>query len=318
MKFITAFFMAWGNFLSIPCPVRKWEDKLKKEMLKMLPSVGLVVGLLWFLLAFVLWKIKLPELISGFLMTAYIYMVTGFLHLDGFMDCRDAIMSRRSLEERQRILKDSRVGAFAVISVVFLILGMFAAITSYLTIVKERDSAYGWIYLLPFLVIPVTSRHEAGVDVLRFKPMETSQYVTLNSEEPDREGQGESQKPTSKKASAKKTKEPVAIAPLAMVIQSAIYILVPFIIGLMVSGNAYVDNLDSGDLVKTLSSREAMFLIPFNLSWACAISATFISIKVSKDQLGGMNGDIAGQGICIGELAGVMAALAGLFFTRSI
>ena len=39
------------------------------------------------------------------------------------MDCNDAIMSRRPLEERQRILKDSTVGAFAVVTVVFA-LGM--------------------------------------------------------------------------------------------------------------------------------------------------------------------------------------------------
>ena len=30
MKYVTAFFMAWGNFLKIPCPVKKWDEKLNK------------------------------------------------------------------------------------------------------------------------------------------------------------------------------------------------------------------------------------------------------------------------------------------------
>mgnify|MGYP002446176900 CR=1 FL=1 len=36
------------------------------------------------------------------------------------------ILSRRPLEDRQRILKDSHTGAFAVISIVFYILAYFA------------------------------------------------------------------------------------------------------------------------------------------------------------------------------------------------
>ena len=47
MKFITAFFMAWGNFITLPCPSRKWDNKLKNLMLAMLPSVGVVVGVLF-------------------------------------------------------------------------------------------------------------------------------------------------------------------------------------------------------------------------------------------------------------------------------
>ena len=37
-------------------------------------------------------------------------------------------MSRRSLEERQRILKDTHTGAFAVISAIFMILGLVCVI----------------------------------------------------------------------------------------------------------------------------------------------------------------------------------------------
>lgn len=290
-KYLTAFFMAWGNFLSIPCPVKRWDENLRKEMLKMLPSVGLVVGLIWFALAVLLWKIKLPYILSGFFLTAYIYFVTGFLHLDGFMDCRDAIMSRRDLAERQRILKDSHVGAFGVISVVLLILGMFAGLSAYMFIVSEitekldaGGSPYLWRYFLPLVVLPVVTRHWAGAEVIKRRPMETSQYVN-----------------TWKKSE----KESSSIAPGVMVVQTLIYVLVPFAIMLLLDikgGESLSENAG-------LSQYTAFGLFrTFAASIALAMIATNRGIKKAVKSLGGMNGDIAGYGICLGEVWGVIAA----------
>ena len=47
MKIITGLFMAWGNFLSLPCPVKKWDNDLKNYMLGFLPTVGMIIGVLW-------------------------------------------------------------------------------------------------------------------------------------------------------------------------------------------------------------------------------------------------------------------------------
>lgn len=55
-------------------------------------------------------------------MAALPWLVTGFMHLDGYMDVCDAVLSRRELATRQRILKDSHCGAFAVIGMVLLAL----------------------------------------------------------------------------------------------------------------------------------------------------------------------------------------------------
>ena len=46
------------------------------------------------------------------------------------MDVCDAVMSRRDMETRQRILKDSHCGAFAVICMVLLALGQWSAFLS--------------------------------------------------------------------------------------------------------------------------------------------------------------------------------------------
>ena len=57
---------------------------------------------------------------AGAVLAGWPWLATGFLHLDGFMDSCDAILSRRDLEERRRILKDPHTGSFAVISLVIL------------------------------------------------------------------------------------------------------------------------------------------------------------------------------------------------------
>lgn len=171
MKFIIGFFMAWGNFITLPCPYKRWDNNLKNMMLAMLPGVGVVVGVLWMLLYAVLDWIVLPPMIASLIMIYYIFAVCGFMHMDGFMDCNDAIMSRRPLEDRQRILKDSLVGAFAVVTAVFLILAWFAAMTTVMT-----NNVLN-IFDLNLLLIPVLSRGVSGLHVLTCKPIGHSQYV---------------------------------------------------------------------------------------------------------------------------------------------
>ena len=45
MKIITGLFMAWGNFLSLPCPVKKWDNDLKNYMLGFLPGFPYLGGM---------------------------------------------------------------------------------------------------------------------------------------------------------------------------------------------------------------------------------------------------------------------------------
>lgn len=167
MKFITGFFMAWGNFITLPCPYKKWDGQLKNMMLAFLPSVGLVIGVLWMALFWLLVYLQLPPILISLAMMFYIFAVCGFMHMDGFMDCNDAILSRRPLEERQRILKDSTVGAFAVVTVAFLLLGWFAAM---------QEVIYHITYV-DLLILPVVSRGIGGMSVLTYKPIGHSQYA---------------------------------------------------------------------------------------------------------------------------------------------
>lgn len=55
-------------------------------------------------------------------------LLTGMLHLDGFVDCCDGLLGSRAVERRLEILRDSRVGAYGAIGAVLLLLTQFAAL----------------------------------------------------------------------------------------------------------------------------------------------------------------------------------------------
>jgi adenosylcobinamide-GDP ribazoletransferase len=65
-------------------------------------------------------------------------IVTGAMHLDGFADTCDGIAGHKSVEERWRVMHDSRTGAFGVVGVVLLLLVKYVALnnipTEYITV----------------------------------------------------------------------------------------------------------------------------------------------------------------------------------------
>ena len=161
-----ALFMCQSMFCAIPSPYQGWDEKAKNKILLFLPVVGLEIGLLWSLAGYLCSLLGLPVLVAGFLMCAYPYLITGFMHLDGFMDVTDAVKSWRDLERRREILKDSHVGSFSVIAVVLLIGAQFACLAS-VNLGKHFPV---------FALIPVVTRCCASLAVSCLKPMETSQY----------------------------------------------------------------------------------------------------------------------------------------------
>ena len=168
MKIFTGLFMAWGNFLTIPCPLKKWDSDLKNYMLGFLPSVGLILGMLWAAFSLLLVFIGTPFLVMSFAITFVLFAFCGFMHLDGFMDCCDAIMSRKPLEIKQQILKDSHCGAFSVVSVVFMLLAYYSCISTAISTSVD---------FIDLCLIPVLSRAVAGASILLSKPIGHSQYA---------------------------------------------------------------------------------------------------------------------------------------------
>ena len=164
--YLHAFLMCQSMFCAIPAP-QIWDEQAKDKMLLFLPIVGLEIGGIWVLLAWLCRLLSLPTLVTGLILAAYPYIATGFLHLDGYMDVTDAVKSWRSLERRREILKDSHVGSFAVIGIVLLILAQFAFFAS-----APMD-----VNFLILIFVPAVSRCCSALAVTGLKSMSTSQYA---------------------------------------------------------------------------------------------------------------------------------------------
>lgn len=158
-----AFWMCFGMFCGIPCPVQIWDEDARPDMIACLPLVGGVIGGCTVGIYALLRRLGLPW---AAVMTAAPWLLSGCIHLDGYMDCCDAVFSRREQKKRQEILKDPHVGSFAVAGTVLL------ALLSYELWRGAEAAPY-----LPLALIPVASRACAAVAVTCKKPMETSQYA---------------------------------------------------------------------------------------------------------------------------------------------
>ena len=248
MNYIYGMLMSWGMFTVIPCPYRGWKEEARGHMLVCLPIVGAIIGAIWFGVFAITGF--LPIYLRAVLITIVPWFLTGFMHLDGFMDVCDAVMSRRDLETRQKILKDSRVGAFAVICIGILMLAQFAGVLSLLQMEGNAQA---------LILIPVASRICAAFAVMNMKPMHTSQYSNLE----------------------KKSQFNVVISMLLMALIAVVVALV---------------------LLCGLST-------PIIISVLATIVVYWICTLYGNKMLGGMNGDISGYALTLGELAGIIGLI---------
>lgn len=157
--------MALSMFTIIPLPKYVWDESSARHMMKLYPFIGFIIGGLWYVVAYLLTMQQVTETLTASILLAIPFLLTGFLHLDGFMDVCDALLSRRSKEEKIRILKDSRVGAFAVISLALLFITQFSAIQS---ILIHKQS------LLFLILIPIASRSLVGYFLITKEPLSES------------------------------------------------------------------------------------------------------------------------------------------------
>ena len=167
-KLLKAFCMSFSMFCAIPTPfAHVWEDSVRSLMLVVFPFVGTVIGAIWAGAGVLMRYFGCPHLFAAAILTLLPYWLSGGIHLDGFMDCCDAVFSRRPLEKKREILKDSHVGSFAVMSLSMLLLIGFAAFASF------DGSENLWILVL----VATTSRVCSAIGVSTLRPMGHSEYA---------------------------------------------------------------------------------------------------------------------------------------------
>lgn len=115
MTLFKALFAAFSTYSIIPVPQFEWDEDVTRYAICFFPFVGVLCGgALW------LWCFEAKAFGIGAVFFAAIavslpLLVTGGIHLDGFMDTVDAVFSHQSRERRLEIMKDPNCGAFAVI-----------------------------------------------------------------------------------------------------------------------------------------------------------------------------------------------------------
>lgn len=142
-------FTALGFLTVIPHPFRSRHVGTVDvgRSLGYFPAVGLVIGLL---LAGVysLSNLLFPTAVTSAIVLVALVLITGGLHLDGFADTCDGTASHRTAEERLRIMRDSRVGAFGVIGVFLLLLVKYVSLAS----------LSGSLAVITLVLMPIVSR----------------------------------------------------------------------------------------------------------------------------------------------------------------
>lgn len=85
------------------------------------PLVGLIVGAIGGILYAIAWSLALPAMAAGLIAVAATVLVTGGLHEDGLADTADGFGGGATREEKLAIMRDSRVGAYGVLALIFSI-----------------------------------------------------------------------------------------------------------------------------------------------------------------------------------------------------
>lgn len=124
-------FLAALQFLTIiPIP---WRREVRPEELGRsagyFPVVGLIIGLILVGLNW-LFSLILPSVVVNALLIVFIVVISGALHLDGFIDTCDGIAGHKTIEDRWQVMRDSRAGGFGIIGAVLLLLVKYVSLNS--------------------------------------------------------------------------------------------------------------------------------------------------------------------------------------------
>ena len=125
MNFLYSIFAAFSMFSVLPAPQVPWEKGKIRYMLTALPFVGIVIGAMEYLWLRVCSWLAFGVVLSAAGVTLIPVLLTGGIHLDGFMDTVDALKSHAAPEKKRAILKDPHAGAFASIGLGAYLLAWF-------------------------------------------------------------------------------------------------------------------------------------------------------------------------------------------------
>jgi adenosylcobinamide-GDP ribazoletransferase len=118
---------ALGFATRLPLPATAPSPPLVRA-LRMLPLVGAIVGTLAAVVYLLGTAVGLQPALAAVVALAFQAWVTGALHEDGLADFADGVGGGSSRERKLAIMRDSRVGTFGALTLVFVVLGKVLAL----------------------------------------------------------------------------------------------------------------------------------------------------------------------------------------------
>ena len=145
MRVIRSLCIAFSTYSRIPVPQVEWSEENRKYSMCFFPLIGAVIGLLMWGWLYLCGVLAISPMLKGAVGALLPILVTGGIHMDGFMDTSDALASWQSKERRLEILKDSHVGAFAV-------LGCTAYLLLHAALLSEATATSGALLCCVFVL----------------------------------------------------------------------------------------------------------------------------------------------------------------------
>lgn len=154
MSIIKSLVIAFSMYSKIPMPHLELDEKDMKYVMGFFPLIGLITGALvygWIYAGEILY---VPDISRTLILIILPVIITGGIHVDGYMDTCDALNSYGDREKKLAILKDSHIGAFAVIKLVVYYAIYYAA--AYI-IVQRAENVQFIIVALTFYLSRIIS-----------------------------------------------------------------------------------------------------------------------------------------------------------------
>ncbi len=126
---IKSFLIAISIYSKVPVPQFEWNEEDMKYTFCFFPWVGVLIGGCLYVWVYLCGHYRVNGLCRTLVEAAIPLLITGGFHVDGFMDTMDALHSYQPRERKLEILKDSHIGAFAVIMLAAYGLVVFGALS---------------------------------------------------------------------------------------------------------------------------------------------------------------------------------------------
>ena len=114
MSFFKSMWIAISTYSILPSPHTEWNKVNMRYSVCFLPVVGAFLGGALLLWHWVCRAFSTDGILFAAVAAVLPLLLTGGIHMDGFMDTIDALASHQSREKKLAIMKDSHCGAFSV------------------------------------------------------------------------------------------------------------------------------------------------------------------------------------------------------------